>query len=653
MKVITDKSLFDFKSVAQTVVAGDEAFFVETRIREKENDYATVIKSVNIKSKKVTQWGDNGSVNTSISLSNDKQFLSYLSNDNADKKMQLRMMRITGGAATTLTQEKDGVGQYLWSKNGKSIYYIAVESPQKTEEEEKDTNPKPVVIDNIIYQNDGSGIIPTDRKYVLKKVQIDTQEVKTLYTFDYPIQLAYVSQKENFVIYNQANRFEDEFAFGKSTPHKLMLSTKKITKLVDADGPFYFVASNAKETAFIIAGNTYEYQFVTQTNLYSYDVKTKKLKNLTKDTDLEPGDLLVSDSQQHVTGVEMTFIDDKTLFFSATEHGKIQLYTLTLDGKLTKLVDERMHITSAVYYVSKKEVVMTYNHHTKPSAVGVFNVKTRKLVELYNPNTIFEKETTLVEPEMYYFKGYDNWDIQAWYLKPAGIKGKKKYPFILYIHGGPQVAYGECFFHEMQSLAAKGYAVLMVNPRGGNGYGQKFVASILGDYGNHDYDDLMLGVDDILKRDKQIDTKRLFVTGGSYGGFMTNWIVGHTNRFKAAVTQRSISNWISFYGVSDIGFAFVENQLHEDLSNMQRLWELSPLAYVNNVKTPLLILHGQSDFRCPIEQAQQLFTALKRQRVETKLITFPQSSHGLSRDGLPNLRLERLCAISDWFKTHQ
>lgn len=651
MKFVTDKSLFDLKSVAQVMVARDEAFFVETSIREKENDYATTIKSVHLKSKKETQWGDNGSVNTSIGLSNDKQFLSYLSNDDTDKKMQLRIMNISGGSAITLTQEKDGVGQYLWAKNSKSIYYIATQTLENSAEE-KDKKPKPVIIDNIIYQNDGSGIFPVDRKYVLKKVSIDTKEIKTVYTFDFPIQLAYVSQKENYVIYNQIDRFEDEFAFGKSTPYKLLISSKKITKLVDIDGPFNFVASNPKETTFIVSGNTYEYQFVTQTNLFAYDVKTKKLKNLTQDIDLEIGDVLVSDSQQQVKGVDVIFIDDNTFIFSATEHGKIQLYTLTLDGKLAQLIDERIHITSAVYNASQNEIVMTYNHHTKPSAVGVFNVKTRKLLELYNPNSTFEKETMLVEPEMYYFKGYDNWDIQAWYLKPSITKGNKKYPFVLYIHGGPQVAYGECFFHEMQSLAAKGYAVLMINPRGGNGYGQQFVASILGDYGNHDYDDLMFGVDDALKRDKQIDTKRLFVTGGSYGGFMTNWIVGHTNRFKAAVTQRSISNWISFYGVSDIGFAFVENQLHIDLSNMQRLWELSPLAYAQNVKTPLLILHGQTDLRCPLEQAQQLYTALKRQSIDTKLITFPQSSHGLSRDGLPNLRLERLVAISDWFKQH-
>lgn len=652
MKVVIDKSLFDLKSVAQVQRAGSEVFFVETKLRENENDYATEIKSVNLKTRKVISWSDNGSVNTSISLSSDNKVLSYLSNDTVDKKSQLRIINISGGSAITLTQEKDGVGQYMWAKNGKSIYYIVSQSPEKTVEEEKDNKPKPVVIDSIIYQNDGSGIFPTDRKYILKKVSIDTKDIKTLHTFDFPVQLAYVSQKENFIIYNQADRFENEFEFGKSTPYKLMLSSKKTTKLVDIDGPFNFVASNDKETAFIISGNRYDYQFVTQTNLYAYDTKTKKLSNLTEKFDLEPGDLLVSDSQQQVTGVNVTFIDDKTFFFSATEHGKIQLYTLTLDGKLTKLVDERLHITSAMYYADKKEIVMTYNHHTKPSALGVFNVKTCKLSEVYNPNSIFEKETTLVEPEMYYFKGYDNWDIQAWYLKPASVKGKKKYPFILYIHGGPQVAYGECFFHEMQSLVAKGYAVLMINPRGGNGYGQQFVASILGDYGNHDYDDLMLGVDDILKRDDQIDTNRLFVTGGSYGGFMTNWIVGHTNRFKAAVTQRSISNWISFYGVSDIGFSFVENQLQENLSNMQRLWELSPLAYVQNIKTPLLILHGQADLRCPLEQAQQLYTALKRHSVDTKLITFPQSSHGLSRDGLPNLRLARLAAISDWFKTH-
>lgn len=163
--------------------------------------------------------------------------------------------------------------------------------------------------------------------------------------------------------------------------------------------------------------------------------------------------------------------------------------------------------------------------------------------------------------------------------------------------------YGHTYFHEFQVLAAKGYAVVYINPRGSHGYGQEFVNAVRGDYGGKDYDDVMQAVDEAIKRDPHIDPKRLGVTGGSYGGFMTNWIVGQTNRFKAAVTQRSISNWISFHGVSDIGYFFTDWQLEHDMfEDTEKLWDRSPLKYAENVETPLLILHGERDDRCPIEQ---------------------------------------------------
>ena len=193
---------------------------------------------------------------------------------------------------------------------------------------------------------------------------------------------------------------------------------------------------------------------------------------------------------------------------------------------------------------------------------------------------------------------------------------------------------------------------MMLNPRGSNGYGQAHVAAILGDYGNVDYQDLMTGLDYVLEQHPEIDQSDLYVAGGSYGGFMTNWIVGHTDRFRAACTQRCISNWISFYGTSDIGAFFVECQLERDLSDSEGLWNLSPLKYAHQSKTPLLILHGREDYRCPLEQAQQMYIAMKKQGIDTKLIEFPSSSHGLSRNGLPNLRVARIQAIEDWFKKH-
>lgn len=196
-------------------------------------------------------------------------------------------------------------------------------------------------------------------------------------------------------------------------------------------------------------------------------------------------------------------------------------------------------------------MVVAYSTLTNPSVLALLDLTTGKLTDIENPNEEFLAKTKLSQPDMFWYQGVNDWDIQGWYVPP--IESKKNHPAILYIHGGPQVAYGESFFHEMQVHAANGYGVIMLNPRGGQGYGQEFVKAILGDYGNEDYQDLMLGLDYVLTEYPEIDKNNVYVAGGSYGGFMTNWIVGHTNRFKAAVTQRSISNWISFYGTSDIG----------------------------------------------------------------------------------------------------
>lgn len=210
--------------------------------------------------------------------------------------------------------------------------------------------------------------------------------------------------------------------------------------------------------------------------------------------------------------------------------------------------------------------------------------------------------------------------------------------------------YGNTFFHEFQVLTAKGYAVLYLNPRGSHGYGQTFVDGCRGDYGGGDYHDLMAGVDHALDSYDWIDPEELYVTGGSYGGFMTNWIVGSTNRFKAAVTQRSICNWQSFYGVSDIGYFFTKGEIGAHMEeDPEKLWYHSPIRLVKNVETPLLILHGEKDFRCPIEQAEQLYIALKHQNKATRLVRFPDADHNLSRNGDPSMRMARLEQITGWF----
>ncbi|MDR2175689.1 MAG: S9 family peptidase [Synergistaceae bacterium] len=242
--------------------------------------------------------------------------------------------------------------------------------------------------------------------------------------------------------------------------------------------------------------------------------------------------------------------------------------------------------------------------------------------------------------------------LDGWYMRPADFQEGRKYPAILHIHGGPKAAFGDIYHHEMQCWAAQGYAVLYCNPRGGDGRGNDF-SDIRGHYGDLDFHDLMAFTDWCADNLRFIDASRLGVTGGSYGGYMVNWIVTHTDRFKAAVSQRGISNWVSKFGSSDIGYYFVEDQ-HGGTpwKNPENPWNRSPLKYAANAKTPTLFIHSEEDYRCELGQGFQMFTALKALGVESRLCLFKGENHELSRSGKPRSRLARLREISAWFDSH-
>jgi len=242
--------------------------------------------------------------------------------------------------------------------------------------------------------------------------------------------------------------------------------------------------------------------------------------------------------------------------------------------------------------------------------------------------------------------------IQGWVLEPPGLKAGRKSPLLLQIHGGPHTQYGAGFFHEFHYLAAQGYVVLFTNPAGSQGRGEAYLQALRNRWGEADFPELMACVDAVIAKGN-IDEKRLAVTGGSYGGYMTNWVIGNTQRFAAAVTQRCVSNLVSMSGSSD--FPMPPDGYFEGnaWSRPERRWELSPLRLAGNMRTPLLIIHSEGDLRCNIEQGEQLFSALKALKRKVKFIRFPrEASHGLSRGGPPDLRERRLQAIADWLGAH-
>lgn len=252
----------------------------------------------------------------------------------------------------------------------------------------------------------------------------------------------------------------------------------------------------------------------------------------------------------------------------------------------------------------------------------------------------------LIEPEEINFKSFDGTPIQGWLMKPLDFKEGQRYPLILSVHGGPHGAYGYSFNPSFQVYAARGYAVLYLNPRGSTGYGQKFSDGTIGEWGGGDYQDLMRGVDEALRRNSWIDPNRLGVTGGSYGGFMTNWIITQTPRFRAAVASASVSNLVSFYATS-----LYQDLIHAEFNgfpwdNYDTLWRWSPIRYVKQAQTPTLFLHGEQDNDVHITQAEEMYMALRRRGVETELVRYPREGHGLRE---PRHRVDALERTLDWF----
>lgn len=331
-------------------------------------------------------------------------------------------------------------------------------------------------------------------------------------------------------------------------------------------------------------------------------------------------------------------VHNDRLYFIVTEFEESKLYSIDLKGDL------KCELTGCVedFYVTDQDI-----YYLEMGANHLAELKSQSKGEVLIENKI--KDVHPIEEFTFDSNGEK---LRGYILFPKDFDRDKKYPTILSVHGGPKTEFSDIFHHEHQMLASDGYIVIYTNPHGASGRGVKF-SDIRGRYGEIDYEDLMTFVDKAIEKYPQINSNKMAIYGGSYGGFMTNWTIGHTNRFKAAVSQRSISNWTSFYGVSDIGYYFAPDQTGANpWDNMEKMWDESPIKYANKASTPTLFIHSDSDYRCPLEQGLQMFNKLKLNGVDTRMVVFHGENHELSRSGKPKARIKRLTEIKDWFDKH-
>ncbi|GHH97107.1 S9 family peptidase [Neobacillus kokaensis] len=654
---IKTEDLYQLKSVANPQLSpdGNAYVFAETTINRETDEYESHLFFNSLNSnKKPFQWTFGKGKNHSPRWSPDGKTLAFVSNRSG--KSQIYLLSLSGGEAMQLTFLDSGAVNPVWSPDGRKIAFNTSLKEEKTifdkQEEKKEAQVKPLEVTQMKYKSDSDGFWQGQYRQIAI-IDVLSGELNQLTEGAHNFSLFSWSPDGRYLAVGADISKEVDFSFLEDIFY-LDVESKELTAVTKGTGYFSNAEWSPDGSYLAMFGHEQQFENATQTKIWLFHMHTKQLSCITANWDVPVGNLMVGDFLQGVTSPNIIWTKNSDgFYFIATERGSTNIYYSDLSGTVKAVLSDGHHVYGLSIDPKKQVAIAAISKPTEISDLYLVSLSDSRIIEkLTDINKEFLSDIALSQPEVIEFKGADGWKVQGWLMKPLGFKEGEKYPLILEIHGGPHMMYGNTYMNEFQILAEQGYAVLYINPRGSHGYSQEFVNAVRGDYGGNDYQDLMLGMDYVLANYDFIDENRLGVTGGSYGGFMTNWIVGHTSRFKAAVTQRSISNWISFYGVSDIGYYFTEWQIKADLADVETLWKHSPLAYVHHVKTPLLILHSEKDYRCPIEQAEQLFIALKRLGKETKFVRFPEENHELSRSGKPELRINRLDYIVNWFNKY-
>ena len=524
-------------------------------------------------------------------------------------------------------------------KNIKDLDPKEKEEYIKKRKEEKDYE----VLDEIPYWSNGVGFTNKKRSR-LYIYNIKDETVKAI-TDEFTNVGGFKLNEEKTEAVFIATSYMDKMQL-KSDMYLYHISEDTLEKISHHDN-FSYNFADFIEDKIIFAGHDMKSHGLNQNpDIYTLDLgKEKALKISHDDFDYSLWNSVGSDCRYG--GSKAMAIDDGKLYFITTKGHNSYINSIDLDGNMKRLTKSKGSIDGFDVKGDLIQFIGLRGLHLQE----MYSLKNEDETQLTHFNEWVNEEKKLSQPEHLSFE-MDGISIDGWIMKPVDFKEGEKYPAILDIHGGPKTVFGEIFYHEMQYWANEGYVVFFCNPRGSDGKGNQF-ADIRGKYGTIDYDDIMKFTDIVLENYSFIDENNIGVTGGSYGGFMTNWIIGHTDRFKAAASQRSISNWMSFFGTTDIGYYFSDDQQGTTpWSDPEKLWFHSPMKYADKVTTPTLFIHSEEDYRCWIPEGLQMFSSLKYHGVDARLVMFRGENHELSRSGKPKHRVRRLEEITNWFENY-
>ncbi len=658
-RLITAEDLYRFNLVTSCEISpdGQNVIYTLQRVERKTEKKFINLWIVPVKGGEAHQYTFGDQVDSQPRWSPDGKQIVFISTRKDSKQAQIYLIPTSGGEAHLLTDLQGEIGAYSWSPDSKQILCEFRKQDAETIEREKDAHKKELGIvsrriKRVFFKLDGYGYLPKERRHIWL---VDARTGKGKQLTDSEIfdegnpcwspdgkQIAYISNRST----------DPDFDYEADDLFVVDLHSGQTNKISTPPGPKGLPSFSPDGRWVAYFGH--EGKGLEWKNNCLWIVPadgSAPARNLTERYDIDAANSAINDVGSPGMMPPTWSTDGSKLYFQVARHGDSTLHSIMVDGSDLETVVPGPGVVGH-YSFDRSQSVLAYFHGQMDDPAQIWALemsrpgKTRQLTKI---NRDWLEKIDLGSIEEVWFKGAAGNDLQGWILKPPSFVPTQKYPSILEIHGGPQTQYGHFFMHEFYYLAAQGYVVYFSNPRGGSGYGEAHTKAIHNAWGTVDYNDLMTWTD-LVAQKPYIDQARMGVTGGSYGGYMTNWIIGHTHRFKAAVTQRSVSNLVSMWGSSDFNWSFQETFDNKaPYESIEGLWRESPMKYLADARTPTLVIHNEQDLRCAIEQGEQVFIALKKLGVDTEFVVFPEEPHGLSRTGRTDRRIARLKSISGWF----
>ncbi len=587
---------------------------------------------------------------SSPTWSPDGERVAFVSSDG--NKPQIHIYWMESRRWAPITRLTESPSSITWSPSGKHIaFFMRVPGKPETfatmpaKPEGAQWAEPPQVIDRLRYRADGRGFLPFGHTHLFV-VSADGGTIRQITDgdFDHGGSICWLPDEQSIIL--SANRRADaDYQPRNSELYQVDLATRKVKQLTDRNGPDSnpFLMGEANQIGYL----GFDDQMLGQQNnqLYVLDLETGSNR------------CVIESFERQVSSPKWCKFHQGVLFTYA-DKGNTKLAVAKLDGSIQNLADNlgtnalgRPYGGGDSFSVSETGVVafsISTPDHPGELARVVGNQPVEQLTDL-NSDLLSQRSMGKTE-EIWFKSSHDGTDIQGWYILPPNFDASKKYPLILEIHGGPFANYGDRFTAELQLMAAHGYVVLYTNPRGSTSYGEDFANLIHHNYPGNDYDDLISGVDSLIAKGF-IDEDQLFVTGGSGGGVLTAWIVGKTDRFRAAVVAKPVINWYSFALTADMYNYFYKYWFPGyPWDHTEEYMKRSPISLVGNVNTPTMLLTGAEDYRTPMSETEQYYQALKLRGIDTKLIRIPGAGHGIA--SRPSNLIAKVAFILKWFQTH-